>query len=209
VTGKPLRVAVVSRHELTRAGLVGLLADHPGRAVVIAVSSQDGHLGGHDVAVYDLAGLIDTTGNDLKHLVATGTPVVALVPHARPELGEGALAAGVAEVVPMSISADGLLETLEKAAAGGSPSPKQRVEQHRQAICAQCDLTAREAEILTRIGTGRTNQEIADELYLSINSIKTYVRTAYKKVGVKSRSQAVLWVCQHDSGWATDSSTST
>jgi DNA-binding NarL/FixJ family response regulator len=54
-------------------------------------------------------------------------------------------------------------------------------------------LTPREAEILALITQGLTNQEIADRVYLSINSVKTYIRTAYRRIGVERRSQAVLW----------------
>jgi NarL family two-component system response regulator LiaR len=58
-------------------------------------------------------------------------------------------------------------------------------------------LSTRETEILTLIVQGLSNQEIADRSYLSINSVKTYVRTAYKKMGVTRRSQAVVWAMQH------------
>ena len=54
-------------------------------------------------------------------------------------------------------------------------------------------LTPREQEVLTLITQGLTNQEIADLAYLSINSVKTYVRSAYRKIGVTRRSQAVSW----------------
>ena len=51
--------------------------------------------------------------------------------------------------------------------------------------------------MLTLITQGLTNQEIADRVYISINSVKTYVRTAYRKIGVARRSQAVSWGVQH------------
>ena len=54
-------------------------------------------------------------------------------------------------------------------------------------------LTAREAEVVALITQGFTNQEIADKVYLSINSVKTYIRTAYRKMDVQRRSQAVAW----------------
>jgi DNA-binding CsgD family transcriptional regulator len=54
-------------------------------------------------------------------------------------------------------------------------------------------LTPREAEILALIAQGLSNQQIAERAYLSINSVKTYIRTAYRRIGVTSRSQAVLW----------------
>ena len=58
-------------------------------------------------------------------------------------------------------------------------------------------LTPRELEVLTLITQGYTNQEIADGVFISINSVKTYVRTAYRKISVVRRSQAVSWGVQH------------
>ncbi len=54
-------------------------------------------------------------------------------------------------------------------------------------------LTPREQDIVSRIARGLSNAEIAEQLYLSINSVKTYVRTAYRKMGVTTRPQAVAW----------------
>jgi len=48
------------------------------------------------------------------------------------------------------------------------------------------------------IARGMTNQEIADAGYVSINSVKSFIRTAYKKVGVTSRSKAVAWAIAQD-----------
>lgn len=58
-------------------------------------------------------------------------------------------------------------------------------------------LTRREAEMLGLIARGLSNQEIADAAFLSINSVKTHIRTAYRKLGVTRRSQAVGWVIRH------------
>jgi two-component system, NarL family, response regulator LiaR len=198
VSRKPLRVAVVSRYQLTRAGLTALLASEPDRAVVFDVTDQDGHLGGSDVVIYDLAGLIDGTDNELGHLVAGGAPVVALMPAGRHDLGEDALVAGAAEVVAMEITGARLVEVLERAAARQSPSAEQRAAHRRAALQREHGLSSREMEILDLIRAGHSNQEIAATLYLSINSVKSYVRTAYRKIGVRTRSQAVLWGCQHD-----------
>jgi NarL family two-component system response regulator LiaR len=54
-------------------------------------------------------------------------------------------------------------------------------------------LSARETDVIALVSQGLSNQEISAELFLGINTIKTYIRTAYRKMGVKSRSQAVLW----------------
>lgn len=58
-------------------------------------------------------------------------------------------------------------------------------------------LTGREVQVLALIAEGLTNQEIADRIFISINSVKTYIRSAYRKIGVNSRSQAAVWSLQH------------
>lgn len=58
-------------------------------------------------------------------------------------------------------------------------------------------LTSRESEILTLITQGLSNKDIAAAAYLSINSVKSYIRTAYRKLGVQTRSQAVRYGMQH------------
>ena len=58
-------------------------------------------------------------------------------------------------------------------------------------------LTPREVEVLALITQGMSNQDIAERLYLSINSVKTYIRSAYAKIEVTSRSRAVAWCLQN------------
>jgi len=55
------------------------------------------------------------------------------------------------------------------------------------------DLTPRELDVIQLVTNGRSNHEIGAELYLGVNTIKTYIRTAYRKIGVTTRVQAVLW----------------
>ncbi len=58
-------------------------------------------------------------------------------------------------------------------------------------------LTARESEIIALITDGLSNTDIAARTYLSINSVKSYIRSAYRTMGVSSRSQAVLGGIDH------------
>lgn len=58
-------------------------------------------------------------------------------------------------------------------------------------------LTPREAEVVGLIASGMSNHDIADTTGLSINSVKSYIRGAYRKMQVTTRSQAVLWALQH------------
>src|SRR5699024_4091783 len=58
-------------------------------------------------------------------------------------------------------------------------------------------LTSREAEVLALITQGSSNAAIAAETYLSANTVKSYIRNLYRKIGVTSRTRAVLWGIEH------------
>lgn len=63
---------------------------------------------------------------------------------------------------------------------------------------AVASLTPREAEVMSMIGEGYSNIEIAQECFLSINSVKSYIRAAYRKIGVDTRPQAIRWALGQD-----------
>jgi DNA-binding NarL/FixJ family response regulator len=58
-------------------------------------------------------------------------------------------------------------------------------------------LSAREAEVIALITQGLANEDIASRMYVSTNTVKTYIRSAYRKLGVNSRTRAVLWGIDH------------
>lgn len=55
------------------------------------------------------------------------------------------------------------------------------------------ELTGRELEILGLVGEGKTSKEIADELFISENTVRNHVRNILDKLGLKSRFEAVNW----------------
>ena len=98
-----------------------------------------------------------------------------------------------------------LIDAIE-AVAGGEvvrPAPDPSGASPRQERIAgvwpgrEHGLSAREAEVVALITQGLSNDEIAKMTYLSINSVKTYIRGAYRKIGISRRSQAVIWGMQH------------
>jgi DNA-binding CsgD family transcriptional regulator len=90
------------------------------------------------------------------------------------------------------------LEEIRDGAVVTPPWPGERVVRRgHDWPGAEHGLTARESEIVALIARGLSNRDIAERSYLSINSVKTYIRTAYRKVGVTRRAQAVVWGMQH------------
>jgi NarL family two-component system response regulator LiaR len=193
VSRDPLRVMVVSSHGLTRAGLTQLLRADPQRVRVVGTSPDA--VQSHDVTVYDLTDLACYGGDNRVHLTSD-SPVVGLAPPDRPDLPQAALAIGVAAIVPMEVSAQDLIEAVESVVSGRCSGPAAHSER-RDAIRAAWGLSRRELEILELIVAGLSNNEIAATLWLSINSVKTYIRTAYRKIGVRRRPEAVRWGYHH------------
>jgi DNA-binding NarL/FixJ family response regulator len=187
----PLLVAVVSPQAVVRHGLVDLLARHPDRVVVVPY--PDG--AEPDVVLYDVVDLVDGDLSGLQGLLAaTSAKVLALSRDLRPDLAARALAVGADGFFSMGVSESELIEAVVAAVDNG---PGEAAMDGHPGLGAEVGLTRREVEVLTLIAQGRSNRDIAAELYLSPNSIKTYVRTAYRKIGATSRSQAVAWAIRH------------
>ena len=185
MSGRPTRVGIVCTQEVLGKGLEAMLAEHPGRSVVTEVEQAE-------VVLYDVFGVHHTNGSDLDDLLGrTRGVVVAVSRDLRPDLRARALAAGAHTWVSMSVTSPELIDVVEAAASGeGLP------DQH-DPLCNEVGLTPREVEVLALIAQGASNMEIAERLFLSINSVKTYIRSAYAKIGATSRSRAVAWCLQH------------
>jgi NarL family two-component system response regulator LiaR len=190
----PLRVAVISPYRLIRVGAVGLLSAAPHRInVVETVASQD-QPGPVDVVLYDLAGLSKVGNTEVLHWLESAT-VVGLARDGRDDHLRLARLLGIDVVVPEHVEAAELVASVERA-AGRLPGPT--------ALKDGKTLTERELEVIRLVATGLSNSDIAAQLFLSINSVKTYIRTAYRKMGVTRRADAVLWSINHGLTIASD-----
>ncbi|MBC2960611.1 response regulator transcription factor [Nocardioides deserti] len=87
-----------------------------------------------------------------------------------------------------------LVARVARGAPGGSPSTR---HVDAKLLSLPQGLTVREFEVLGLVAAGLSNAEIAERLYVSINTVKTYVRAAYRKIGVDRRAQAVVWCAHH------------
>jgi len=116
-----------------------------------------------------------------------------------------AISAGAGGYVVKDSSADDLLETVDLLMQGFSPlSPsiarfilrsfRNREPSEPQAVEADYNLTAREQMVLTEITRGSTYKKISQSLDISEASVQSHVKQVYRKLGVHSRSQAMLKV---------------
>ena len=96
--------------------------------------------------------------------------------------------------------ADELLHAVRKVAAGElaiEQEVSKKVEYHRNHIELHEDLTARERDVLQLIAKGYENQRIADELFISLKTVKTHVSNILAKLEVSDRTQAAVYAFQH------------
>jgi len=197
----PVRVAVVNDYEIVVAGIASLLAPYADRVAVVELDTQLPVLSDVDVILYDTFGQVQGDGIDLEDLVRGGGARVAIFSwNTETALVERALRRGAAAYLSKELGAEEIVAALERVHAGERvvPANAEQVEDAAgQWPGREFGLTAREAEVVALITQGLSNQEVADRTYLSINSVKTYIRTAYRKMGVSSRSQAVGWGVLH------------
>jgi DNA-binding NarL/FixJ family response regulator len=192
LTRPPIRLAIISRQEVVARGLTAMLTDYPDRIIVTALPSARSKALGVDVVLYDSMGLHNSDGSELDHLVRdTEAKILFFSRDMRPDLRARALAMGVTAWVSMSIRSKELLEAIELTAAG-KPLPDQE-----ERIGQDVGLSPREVEILALITLGLSNQSIVERLHLTINTLKSHIRSIYRKIGATSRSQAVAWAMQH------------
>ncbi|QIG43751.1 response regulator transcription factor [Nocardioides anomalus] len=195
----PLLVAVISPREVVRRGVVAMLGD-AGRTIrvsTVASDARSGDVGLVDVVLYDLERLTGAPHTELSRLLAGSAVVVAFEVVDRPDLAQRALSLGVTDSVPPDVGTRTLIDVLRRAARGeGTSASAYRADRHAEAV-RRYGITEREAGVLALIAAGMSNEQIAAHLFLSINSVKTYIRQAYRRIGVGSRTEAVLWAVRH------------
>ncbi len=156
-----------------------------------------------DIVLYDTFGQIQGDGIDLEDFVRdSGAKVVIYSWNLQPDLIQRAIEGGASGYLSKVLSGPEILDTLERIMKGETVilvgNNETSVEGAGDWPGRAAGLSPREAEILALITQGLSNQEIADRAYLSINSVKTYIRSAHRKIGVDKRTHAVLWGVAND-----------
>jgi DNA-binding NarL/FixJ family response regulator len=210
-----IRVLLVDDQELVRTGLRGIL--RPQFGFEIAGELPDGSRVTETVARLspDVV-LMDVRMPVVDGIEATrelrrqpaSPPVLALTTFDDDEVIAAVLRAGASGFILKGVTAEDLQKAVRIVAEGGAwldPAVTGRVlKVYRSAAptsarAAGLDaLSGREREVLTLIGRGKTNAEIAAELVLGEGTVKTHINHLFAKLGLRDRAAAVVFAFDHD-----------
>lgn len=184
-------------------GLAHLFDGYRDRVVVSEIDANAALGDSIDVVLYDSFAQPESDQEEVAGLVRNprAKRVVIYTWNFQPDLVATARALGVHGYLPKTLSAEGLVEAIERVHAGEEvfTEPLGRVASAPGLDWPgrELGLSDRESEILALITQGKSNADVARLTYLSPNTIKSYIRSIYRKIGAGSRTQAVLWGVAH------------
>ena len=212
---QPIRVFLLDDHEIVRRGIRELL-ESEGDITVVGESGLAQEAARRipalrpDVAILD-GRLPDGSGIDVCREVRSRDPRIAaliLTSYDDDEALFSAIMAGAAGYILKQVRGNDLVDTVRRVAAGQSmldPAVTAQVLERLRSgpkvnpLVEQ--LTGQEQRILELIGEGKTNRQIAEEMFLAEKTIKNYVSSLLAKLGLESRTQAAIFATkQHLSG---------
>ncbi|MBH0115276.1 response regulator transcription factor [Salinibacterium sp. NG253] len=198
-----VRIALVNDYEVVARGVVGMLRSYQNRIQVVELDLNKQVDESVDIALYDT--FAGTQGDRVAVKALAANPAVSAVVVYSWNLDPTHIAAvltnGAAGYISKGLPASMFVAALEAINRGGD-----RIHiggKSTPTVMAgdwpgrEEGLTEREAEVLALITQGLSNAEIAERTHLSINSIKTYIRSCYRSIGATSRTNAVLWGIEH------------
>ena len=209
----PLRLLVVDDHEVVRQGLVALLGRRPGFEVVaeagtVEESIAQARLHQPDIVVMDVR-LPDGSGVEACREIRAELPetrVIMLTSFPDDEAVLSAIIAGASGYLLKQIRARDLVAALEAVGRGESlldPAVTERVLERVRRIATGeaadelATLTAQERKILMLVAEGKTNKQIAADVFLSDKTVKNYVSSILSKLNLERRAQAAAFVAKH------------
>jgi len=197
-SGDALKVALVNDYEIIVHGLAAMLAPFSDRVEIVEfdVGGEPKHC--VDVALFDTFAGRRHSIDRARQMVQDGLVchVLLYTWDAAAEFLTLAEEAGVAGVVLKSQTGESLVDVIERVAKGERIG-FENIHRGRQ-TWDHSALSVREQEVLALIAYGMSNAEIGKELFLSVDTVKTYVRRLYSKLGVRNRAQAALQAARYN-----------
>lgn len=156
-----------------------------------------------DVILMDLM-MPEMDGIAATRAILAGCPdvkIIAMTSFEEEELVHGVLAAGAISYLLKNVTADELAKAIRDAASGRSTlSPEAArvlVQATRPSKQPAGDLTEREMEVLNLVAQGKSNQQIADQLVVSVATVKAHISNILAKLQVSSRAEASAYAIKH------------
>ena len=213
IEARPLRLLVVDDHEVVRQGLVSLLERREHFQVVAeagtaAEAVEMARKFEPDLVVMDVR-LPDGSGIEACREIRAEFPatrVVILTSYPDEEAVLSAIIAGASGYLLKQIRSRDLLSALESVGRGESlldPAVTEKVLDRVRRIATgtytdeMAQLTQQEQKILLLVAEGKTNKEIASEVFLSDKTVKNYVSSILSKLNLERRAQAAAFVARH------------
>ncbi len=213
---KHLRVLVVDDHEVVREGLVAMLDRRPGFQVVaeagtVAEALEMARKFMPELVIMDVR-LPDGSGIEACRDIRAEFPqtrVVMLTSYPDEEAVFSAIVAGASGYLLKQVRARDLVAALDAVGRGESlldPAVTEKVLERVRRIATGgandelAQLTAQEQKILLLVAEGKTNKEIAAEVFLSDKTVKNYVSSILSKLNLQRRAQAAAYVAKHHGG---------
>ncbi len=210
---RPLRLVVVDDHEVVRQGLVALLGRREAFQVVGEAGTAEEALSvvrrfRPDLVVMDVR-LPDGSGIEACREIRAEMPevrVIILTSYPDEEAVLSAIIAGASGYLLKQIRGRDLVNALEAVGRGESlldPAVTEKVLERVRRIATGtytdelAALTAQEQRILALVAEGKTNKEIASEVFLSDKTVKNYVSSILSKLNLERRAQAAAFVAKH------------
>jgi DNA-binding NarL/FixJ family response regulator len=206
---EPIAVALVDDYDVVLFGLAHMFDGYEDRVRVVQIDSRESVEDPIDVVMYDSFAQPESDQDEIDALVRNSRAgrVVVYTLNFHPALIASAIDRGVDGYLSKAIPAQALVEAIEAIHAGekivNDPSRRVKSADALDWPGRAEGITDRESEILALITQGKSNEDVARLTYLSPNTVKTYIRSIYRKIGAGSRTQAVLWGVAH--GFTPDS----
>lgn len=199
-----IRLAIVNDYEVVVRGVAEMLESASEDIEILELDASVPVSRPVDIALYDTFAQTQGDSPEVEKLLDNPEvdKVVVYTWNDDPALVEQSMAKGVAAYLSKTLTAEELVAALRKVSEGERVvctelGPREGSGNAGDWPGRQEGLSAREAEVVALITQGLSNADIADRTCLSINSVKTYIRSSYRKMGVASRTQAVLWGLEH------------
>lgn len=196
-------MSLVDDYDVVLIGLAHMFDAYRDRVVISEIDANAELEDDIDIVLYDSFAQPESDHDEVAALVRNpkARQVVVYTWNFQPELVATARSLGVAGYLSKTLPARDLVAALEAVQAGeivvSDPPPRSLSALGLDWPGRMEGITDRESEVLALITQGFSNADVARLSYLSPNTVKSYIRSIYRKIGVESRTQAVLWGVAH------------